>query len=256
MGRVGTSLKPMFEPIIVGRKPLSEKSVAENVLKYGTGGINIDACRIPINREVDKKQDRIINRNVNELNKEKGWGFNNNTTQEQLQVLDMEKGRFPGNVILDEYTGEILDKQVGNVSFGNNSKGYTYLDKEYEVEGFISKIKPNSPSNYGDNGGASRFFYCAKASPKEKNLGMGNDDKNNHISVKPLTLMKYLIRLVTNKNGICLDPFIGSGTTGCACIEENIKFIGIEQDENYFNIANKRIAHYINDKNDILSEFI
>lgn len=89
--------------------------------------------------------------------------------------------------------------------------------------------------SYSDSGSAARFFYCAKASRKERGEG------NTHPTVKPLSLMRYLIRLVTRKGGLVLDPFMGSGTTGVAAVEEGMRFVGIERDEHYMEIAKRRI---------------
>lgn len=156
----GTSLKPANEPICLARKPLSEKSVAENVLKYGTGAINIDGCRV---------------------------------------AQSSSLGRFPANLI---------------------------HDGSYEV---VTKF-PN------ENGSTSRFFYCAKTSQSDRN------DGNNHPTVKPTELMSYLCRLITPPNGIVLDPFMGSGSTGKGAILEGFDFIGMELDPEYVEIAKSRIT--------------
>jgi site-specific DNA-methyltransferase (adenine-specific) len=193
----GTALKPAHEPICMARKPLSEKSIALNVLKHGTGGINIDDCRIGLE---DKQNDG---------------------------------GRFPANIMFDEEAGKILDEQS---------------DK------------------------ASRFFYCPKVSKKERNAGLEDMEdrpsqlnsggigrktsvekrletngenapttKNHHPTVKPIALMEYLIKLVTPKGGTVLEPFMGSGSTGIAAKNLGMSFIGIEKEEEYFEIAKQRI---------------
>jgi hypothetical protein len=196
----GTCLKPANEPIVLARKPISEKTIADNVLKWGTGGINIDGCRIPTEDDLGR------------LNKSSAtWGTYGNGASSQYGKPVEEQGRFPANVILDEEAGRMLDQQSGSVSYGNKSGGYSYSDRQYAVQGFVKDCKPKAPSNYGDSGGASRFFYCAKASKKERGEG------NNHPTVKPLSLIKYLITLVTPPGGICLDPFEGSGTHALAC---------------------------------------
>ena len=182
----GTALKPANEPIVVARKPLSEKTVAENVLKWGTGGLNIDGCRVESGGE--------HKRAYQPTNHERGvYG-----KQTAFQPSNKE-GRFPANVILDEEAGRMLDEQQE---------------------------------------GASRFFYCAKASKKERGEG------NIHPTVKPLKLISYLITLVTPPNGICLDIFEGSGTHAIACIENGFKYIGFELDKHYFDIATKRISNH------------
>ena len=254
----GTALKPAHEPIVMARKPF-KGSVANNVLEWGTGGINIDGCRIgnePIQVNVDYKDEK---------QSDMGWGTKKAVTEIK------EQGRFPANIIFDEEAGKILDEQSGTKG-GNNKGAYTYKDNEYQVEGFINNVKPNSPSNYGDTGGASRFFYCPKASKKDRNEGCdeleekqtwASQDKresnsfdifesdgrektinrNSHPTVKPTTLMAYLVRLVTPKGGVVLDPFMGSGSTGKASVREGFDFIGIEREDEYMEIAKTRIEH-------------
>jgi site-specific DNA-methyltransferase (adenine-specific) len=221
----GTALKPANEPIVLARKPLSEKTVAENVLKWGTGGINIDGCRIESGGE--------HKRAYQPTNHERGvYG-----KQTAFQPSNKE-GRFPANVILDEEAGALLDQQSGSISYGNKSGGYSYSDRRYAVQGFVKDCKPKAPSNYGDSGGAGRFFYCAKASKKERGEG------NNHPTVKPIKLIEYLITLITPPNGTVLDPFLGSGTTAIAALNTGRYFIGIEKEKKYFDIANERIANH------------
>lgn len=197
----GTALKPANEPIVLARKPLSESTVATNVLKWGTGGINIDASRIGTN---------------------------------------VSRGRFPSNLLLDETAAEMLDAQSGPCKTGGtvrNNNGYT--------EGRTSgDYKPNQTIHIDDSStgrGASRFFYVAKASKRERNEGL--DEKANvHPTVKPLTLMRYLCRLITPPGGVVLDPFMGSGSTGVAALREGFSFIGIEREKEYFDIAEKRVS--------------
>ena len=155
-------------------------------------------------------------------------------------------GRFPANIILDEEAGKILDAQSGSVSYGSKAGGYVYSESEYEVQGFIKKCKPKSPSNYGDGGGASRFFYCPKTSKSERNAGL--DSQNHHPTVKPVKLMEYLIKLITPPNGIVLDPFMGSGSTGIAARSLGFRFVGIEKEKEYCEIAEKRISHIQGEK--------
>lgn len=227
----GTSLKPAHEPIVVARKPLSEKTVAENVLKWGTGGINIDGCRIETTDNLNGGAYSGGQRCDGDWKDNSGFK-NDNLTGQYVQPT----GRFPANIIFDEEAGVILDEQSGKVSYGNKSGGYSYEGKEYEVEGFVKSCKPKAPSNYGDSGGASRFFYCAKSSKKERGEG------NNHPTVKPIALIKYLITLVTPPNGIVLDPFVGSGTTSICAKELGFNYIGFDSDEDYCEIAKKRIV--------------
>jgi len=257
----GTALKPACEPIVVARKPLSEKSVALNVLKWGTGGINIDGGRIGFKNEEDFKFGHH-NKNLTVGNQKSGcFGVNKGYG---LLDADINKGRFPANVILDEESAKFLDRQSGELSSGimkQHIKGgsFNVYGKQY----------PRNVETIGDSGGASRFFYVAKASRGERNMGLkgikpqkrdpsrkdgnpGGDNPRNrgvhkvhnfHPTVKPIKLMSYLVRLVTPPKGIVLDPFIGSGTTGMACLKEGFKFIGIEKETEYVKIAKARISH-------------
>jgi DNA modification methylase len=235
----GTALKPANEPIVVARKPLSEKTVAENVLKWGTGGLNIDACRVEFKNEQDLD---LVKAKCNFSEKSKSIGFgtdktlygNGITPLEQARDCIKEEGRFPANVILDEEAGKLLDEQSG---IKNTTRHMSYKRNGGE---FIDRI-PSQPEKdwfTSEIGGASRFFYCAKASKKERGEG------NTHPTVKPISLMQYLINLVTPLKGTVCDPFLGSGTTGVACLNTNRNFIGFELDEKYFNIAQERISKH------------
>ena len=215
----GTALKPAHEPIVMARKPLSEKSIVDNVLKHRTGAINIDECRVegkvkrpdtnPDFRDVAKKamaeggQDKL---NFNQItgakrkkvvrkprNESGVWTDGNSGMKaEGTQYADVDpKGRFPANVMHDG------------------------LDTEW-----------------------SRYFYCPKASKSERN---NSAVKNNHPTVKPQQLMQYLCRMVTPKGGMVLDMFMGSGSTGMAAKDEGFDFIGIEKSKEYFEIAEARI---------------
>jgi len=228
----GTNLKPANEPIVVARKPISEKTIVENVMKWGTGGLNIDGCRIGTEE-------------IKTHGKRKGEGVSlewSKYTSPEGYEGGIHQGRFPANVILDEEAGALLDQQSGSISYGNKPGGYSYSDRQYAVQGFVKDCKPKAPSNYGDSGGASRFFYCAKASKKERGEG------NNHPTVKPLSLIKYLITLVTPPGGICLDPFEGSGTHALACKDLGFNYIGFELDPTYYAIAEERIKKAKQDK--------
>jgi len=251
----GTALKPANEPIVLARKPLSEKTIVENVLKWGTGGINIDGCR------VDGKP-RMTHSDGNYQSKTKdtkvfgefGLGYK----------CPEPQGRFPANLILDETAADMLDEQSGELKSGAGKKNTRNSDgNTFKAHG------KNDTEFKGSKGGASRFFYCAKASKSERNKGLeGMDTKftatmndgigkrehnenqpnaynqNNHPTVKPIKLMQYLTRLVTPKNGTCLDPFIGSGTTAIACKLEGFDYLGIEREADYIKIAESRIKAY------------
>lgn len=319
----GSALKPANEPIVLARKPLEKGlSIAENVLKWGTGGINIDGCRIKHNEPIKlmKKQEGG--------NKIYGQSGRYEDTTELK-----EEGRFPANIILTHHPEceckgfkvlkgsiAIRENSGGNTFGGNNKKpptnnlGYAdengqetvedwnchpdcpikILDEQSGVLKSTGAIrKKNTDTNptsidykhpkgelsnpyAGEIGGASRFFYVAKASKSERNKGLeGFEEKrssaygyeiglgekgegmfkdrnpikqNFHPTVKPVKLMQYLVRLVTPPNGIVLDPFCGSGTTGVACKLEGFEFVGIEQDPEYTKIAEARIANWIEEQ--------
>lgn len=244
----GTALKPANEPICLARKPLSEKSVAENVLKWRTGGINVDVCRVGT-------ESITIRGGGYEDWGGKGLKANINLVSE---------GRFPANIILDEIAGEILDEQSG-ISKSNCKSGVVegkdanvFNDGEKKTSGHKKKVMVG---DYNDKGGASRYFqqikttddehetnlrfvYQAKVSKKERNMGLDESIKSNHPTMKPVSLMAYLCRLITPPNGIILDPFMGSGSTGIAAQLEGFKFCGMEMDADYFKIAESRIESY------------
>jgi DNA modification methylase len=248
----GTALKPAFEPIVVARKPI-EGTVANNVLKWGTGGLNIDGSRIGTD-EVITNHSRGSESAIS-----KGK-YGNSTAQETHQTQGQTLGRWPANVILDPYTAELLDEQSGDI------KGRVGMQKvssfQFKAgEEFAAQKFSNANSRY-DSGGASRFFYVAKASKKDRNEGLdelplqvssnygsiqersSNPAKQNfHPTVKPTTLMEYLIKLVTPPGGVVLDPFTGSGSTGKAAILQGFDFIGIEMTEEYLPIIEGRLKH-------------
>ena len=258
----GTCLKPAYEPIIVARKPF-KGSLVDNVIENSVGGINIDECRV----------------GKEEIKTNGGDKFTNlygkyNTVQESTHT-----GRFPANVIHDG------SKEVcGGMPYTKSNGGKTTMSDFSKYNGSMMntsnlKDKPNRiDSDYiapNDSGSASRYFYCAKASKKDRDEGLDmfeentvNDGRkksidnpfqrgetqrhNIHPTVKPTELMQYLIRLVTPKNGVILDPFMGSGSTGKATMYENLErqanysFIGIELDEEYMDIARARIEYVKN----------
>jgi len=335
----GSAIKPASEPIVLARKPLEKGlSIAENVLKYGTGGINIDGCRI------GKKEGDRTEYGVNGIVRSN----DNNVFGKQYGKIEFDgtQGRFPANVIFSHHsdcervgfknigTGEAKnhkDGEVSNAADGYkrpNKSNFTHKDssviaayvmeevedwncvdgcpiKELDEQSGVSKssasIRNNKNrndkniygngkgipqmqllSNHSDKGGASRFFYTAKASKSERNKGLegfeekplafsnqakaelkrgntefdgngikgdgivghGNSIKmiqNIHPTVKPVALMRYLVRLITPPNGIVLDPFNGSGTTGIAAKLEGFNYVGLELDKEYCKIAEARI---------------
>jgi DNA modification methylase len=315
----GTGLKPANEPILLARKPISEKTIAANVLKWGCGGLNIDASRIGTQAKSFEDKREVKGNDV--------YG------KFEPAYYDGTKGRFPANLILSHNPDcvEVGTKKVKNNSGsvsgkessvpGTNTYGeferiqfnkhsdedgtetvttfectpgcaVTMLDAQSgnlkqgvagknsrpfgdgKIFGTAKEFKPNNSETYACNSpsGASRFFYCAKASKKDRNAGCEGmpkrklenyDDgskrkliaqaedaknpnlprENTHPTVKSTILMSYLINLVTPRKGIVLDPFMGSGSTGVAAIRDGFQFIGVEKEKEYFEIAQKRIEH-------------
>jgi len=232
----GTALKPAMELWTLCRKPISEKTVAENILKWGTGGINIDGCRIPLENESPPKGSGKRVFKSNKFTNEKIYGDNKETSP---------LGRFPANFIHDG--SEEVEEQFPNTKSGKDcirTKVGNFLE-----HGGLGK-PGDIQTTYGDEGSASRFFYCAKASNSEKNQGLEHQN-NIHPTVKPVTLMKYLCRLITPRNGTILDPFMGTGTTGIGAKLEQFHFIGIEKEEDFFHIAEERIANFKEDTKNV-----
>ena len=256
----GTALKPALEPITVARKPLEEKTVAKNVLKYGTGGINIDASRIPTNPDVDDA--RLGGNGSWESG---GMSVNAYGKFAGTASTSSEQGRFPANFIHDG-SEEVTELFPNSKSCSSPSKA--------KPEGTIFGGARTQGAIYpGDNGSAARFFYVPKTSKKDRNNGLENftpkatassefrpnhaekadngedgnpygrwtPTQNNHPTVKPTDLMRYLVTMVTPVGGTTLDPFMGSGSTGRGAKLGGFNFIGIELDENYLEIAKARI---------------
>jgi DNA modification methylase len=267
----GTALKPAHEPIVMARKPLSEKTVADNVLEWGTGGINIDGCRIELNGDYKSK----ANGRPSLTGLDDGYDSSNANIADTI-------GRFPANVIFDEEAGRLLDEQSGvsKSSGGSGDKSMGALGKNGKYGNYALDVKAANLGGLGDVGGASRFFYCPKTNKSDRNEGCDKiqpksvgtlnansadlenyggsslggaslkgehknpEPKNNfHPTVKPTDLMLYLIRLVTKNGGTILDPFMGSGSTGKAAIRGGFDFIGIEREDEYFQIAKARIEY-------------
>lgn len=262
----GTALKPAFEPVVVARKPLIG-TVAENVLTWGVGGLNIDGSRIGTEQ-------------VEAGNAGRGTGHKTGTFQLGFGVSESKQtsqGRWPANIILDEYTAGLLDEQSGistsrPVPPGVRTGNFLPSDeRSLKAAGIFGAGAKSLGSNHNDSGGASRFFYVAKASKKDRNegleelptrrasalgydIGLGeagegmfkdrNPQKQNfHPTVKPTAIMEYLIKLVTPPNGTVLDPFTGSGSTGKAALLNGFKFIGIELTKEYLPIIEGRLTH-------------
>ena len=266
----GTALKPAHEPMVLARKPLIG-TVANNVLTYGTGGLNIDGSRVG-SEEMTKTTSNGVkiseNRSMSEANFER-------------EIIGTVTGRFPANFIHDG-SDEVLelfpDSKGGAYPAKRGQSVNTAFASGQETEGGFRAM--------GDSGSAARFFYCAKASKKDRNEGLdgfigkevgakGNGlarqcatcgasvldgcqcvDRtfvnptraNHHPTVKPTSLMQYLVRLVTPLNGTVLDPFLGSGSTGKAAMYEGFNFVGIELTPEYLPIAKARILFALKDK--------
>jgi site-specific DNA-methyltransferase (adenine-specific) len=213
----GTALKPAWEPIILARKPL-RGTVTQNVLEFGTGGLNIDGSRIegeptPINRL------------------EKWSGFGQEKRPEYSQEINTA-GRWPANVIHDGSEEAIagFPETKSPKTYKRNTEG---MNSSVYAKGMGEPAGKES-LNFGDSGSAARFFYCAKASKADR------DEGNNHPTVKPSALMRHLCRLVTQPDGLILDPFSGSGSTGKAALLEGFRFLGAELDPEYAEIARAR----------------
>jgi site-specific DNA-methyltransferase (adenine-specific) len=270
----GTALKPAHEPLVLARKPI-EGTVAANVLTWGVGGLNIDGSRV-ISDDWDEKT---------VLGKYRGNNDGNDSVTGNFGVKEIKStntestliGRWPANVIHDgsdevvalfpDSKGMATQRSGENINvYGGNSLNES------------STTFPEIRQGFNDSGSAARFFYCAKANKKDRNEGLDdfeavrvhdgraegkpggsnprnrtNDVKvNHHPTVKPTDLMRYLCRLITPPQGIVLDPFMGSGSTGKGAILESFDFIGIEQDADYMKIAQARIEFAINKSSETL----
>lgn len=245
----GTALKPAQEPIVVARKPLSESSVAANVLRWGTGAVNIDGCRIE-----GAKPDTTRGASSS--------GRAGGVLKAQGRIVDDGRGRWPANLLHDG-SDEVLARFPDSKS--TVTKGHDSSNRL-----FGGGIGARSAGGYTDEGSAARFFYCAKASGRDRDEGLedltlrdvvtfqtangtsgeasswseGRETKrrNPHPTVKPTDLMRWLVRLVTPPGGVVLDPFTGSGSTGKAAALEGFDFIGCELTLEYIAVAQARIA--------------
>lgn len=258
----GTALKPAFEPIILARKPLVG-TVAANVQAHGTGALNVDGCRIGTSKRVPGSM------NVGNLGRNGVYGHGDGA-REGDSGLNPNVGRWPANVVLDEEAARALDQMTGMLTSGKVTKTYDpTLEESVALGKKRRSLHPGAV--FSDSGGASRFFYVAKASRSEREAGLreaglreaetqrygeqgqGPDPKqtprepvkqrNTHPTVKPVALMRWLCRLVTPPGGVVLDPFCGSGTTGVAAVREGFRFVGIEREAEYVEIARARVSH-------------
>ena len=288
-GKFGTALKPSFEPIIVARKPF-KGSLVDNVIENGVGGINIDECRVAFNGDKWKNQKSGVS--------SRAYQSEETTTAGGMCEAN-DKGRFPANTILT-YDETDFDEVCGGFPDTKSQKGNSerYLSGAKNNGNFMYG-SINETNSYDDSGSASRYFmnckytgkdeefrryiYTPKASKKDRDEGLDNQQevkvndgrqtpidnpfqrgetprRNGHPTVKPTNLMQYLVRLVTPNNGIILDPFNGSGSTGKAVMYENkernknYKYIGIELTEEYLPISKARIEYVCNLKEEELKD--
>jgi site-specific DNA-methyltransferase (adenine-specific) len=225
----GTALKPAWEPIVLAMKPL-DGTFATNAEKHGVAGLNIDASRIGTD-------DLVCNHaRSSEAAKSKGK-YGDSCAQTTHQTVSQRLGRFPANLLLDEEAAQQLDAQTGTITSGKMKAGQQ-RNQSKGKGGYHGDFPETATANgtYGDSGGASRFFYCAKANKSER--GPGND----HPTVKPLDLMKYLLTLVSTPNGgVILDPFAGSGTTALAAQQLGRRCICVELDKHNCDITVARL---------------
>ena len=272
----GTALKPAHEPIVMARKPLIG-TVATNVIIHGTGALNIDGSRVGnevrVNPPTSATAERVA---MGEY-----WRSD--------QPNSVVSGRWPANFIhdgSDEVVELFPDTGKSPKTYVRSVDSFTGGENRKIYGAGIGTSAGNESLNYGDDGSAARFFYCAKASKKDRNAGLdefagketgakGNGlartcatcgastlqgcecpDRtyvnptraNHHPTVKPTDLMRYLVKLVTPPNGTVLDPFTGSGSTGRAAMLEGFNFIGCELDPDYVAIANARIKHALEEQ--------
>ena len=237
----GTALKPAHEPICVARKPLVG-TVVENIRAHGTGAINIDGCRIAGEKTPQPK-----------VRNAPGFGCNSLAGGEVL--TEETTGRFPANLIFDEEAAAVLDEHTGQLTSGLLKAG----TKRTQGGGYHGGF-PEIATTYdtgGDTGGASRFFYTAKASRAERGNTEGAAVKNTHPTVKPLALMAYLLKLVCplvdGHSVRVLDPFLGSGTTALASLQLGIPCTGIEKEADHIEIIKARLTSVTRDQDVSLS---
>lgn len=220
----GTALKPALEPITVARKPL-KGTVADNVLEWGTGAINVDGCR------VEGQVPTMVTGTSRHGGQFAGGGV---SSSDRPAWEANTGGRWPANLIHDG-SDEVITAfpeakgQQGKSDDSQRSQANCYGTTSDNGKQYVPRVETDKS--------AARFFYCAKTSRKDRG------ESNNHPTVKPTDLMAYLCRLVTPPGGVVLDPFMGSGSTGKAAVREGFRFIGIEMDADYLAIAEARISH-------------
>jgi len=242
----GCGLKPSNEPILLARKPLAETSIARNVLRHGTGGLNIDACQVG-----DSGGTKAIVKSKANKNRRIHQGNMSN----EVDIVSIDKGRFPSNTIIDEEVAELLKDKAkffytAKVSNKERNAGCEHLEaKTQNCEG-KKRTYNDRCAKCGKKFTGSVESRCQCPPGVKKTDKTVYKNKNNHPTVKPIALMEYLVKLVTPKGGICMDLFMGSGGTGIACAlaSNNFQFIGIEREPDYFEIAKARIAYWSKQK--------
>jgi len=229
----GTALKPAFEPIVLARKPLSEGTVAANVLKWGTGALNIDGCRVPTTESLNGGAYSGSERRRDEYS-------NTDTVDGAVPLSRLNRGvgefvqpegRWPANVVHDG-----SDEVVGAFPASNGQQGdVTGNEPSPRTNGVYGQFngRPATQAR-GDTGSAARFFFSAKADADDR-LGSG------HPTVKPVDLMQWIVRLITPPGGTTLDPFAGTGTTGEAAWREGMKAVLVERDAEYQGCIRRRM---------------
>ena len=225
----GTALKPAFEPIVFARKPLAG-TVAANVLAHGTGALNIDGCRIGTTDLLGRPYG-----GDNEV-------YGKYSMDRGTRTGDELTGRWPANVALDTDQAAALDKQSGSIASTGTPDRPAKATTFSNSQGYGGGIGLVQGPLYSDSGGASRFFYVAKAPTVER----PRQGEIAHPTVKPIDLMQWLVRLVTPPGGTVLDPFAGSGTTGEAAIREGFSTILIEREADYLPLIRERFRRPIN----------
>ena len=253
----GTALKPAFEPLVVARKPL-RGTVAANVQQYGTGALNIDGCRIDAAGEAYSPttysgQNKFLLGGFDSVDKLRSAAINDDPTPDGKnraravlakfeswsgKAVEQPSGRWPANVVLDEGQAAALDQQsgTGRSTRNRSSDGRTQQAGNHTYGGGHLGVRDQGNS-YDDTGGASRYFYTAKADGGERITHNGVA----HPTVKPLSLMRWLVRLVTPPGGAALEPFAGSGTTVEACILEGFRCVAVEREADYLPLIVQRV---------------
>jgi DNA modification methylase len=230
----GSALKPAWEPICVARKPLSENTLAENVLKHKTGGINIDACRVPTEEE-------IINHSRSSESAVSKGKYSDSKAQDTHQTSGQKLGRFPANIIHDG-SDEVLEEfaKYGERTSGRMTPEHKINESENRAMSGKNYARKSTKTFDSSTGSAARFFYSAKASSNDR-------AGSNHTTVKPLSLMSHLCKLVTPPEGKILDPFAGSGTTGQSAVENGFYPILIEKEPQYQKDIENRMSKFTKD---------